>query len=594
MGSGFRDSLSPFAFRPPRRKITFLFFPDHAAVMRTVFLLFCLLLTPSVAKEKRAAPPAEKITPNPEAHQELPTLETLLPKPPPDSALEPEPRVPAGLVLPPVGPGAPIPDGPPILEPSPDPNTDPAYVLPGPVPGSNPKANERAGRTYSEDSPFIIWGGTQEARSNLFTTAGLVRRDALDALHLGLEWNHPILIQLREPLARSTDRRPPVWTRVSQVPDGFRIEINIVPRHNSVPGTLLRENIVRATLAALILRGHGEEDATGWDTPPPEWLLHGTLALMDYRKQGRKSNLFNLIFQLGSLLSVEEIFGAETEGMDSISQTLYRVSCCGLIMMLIEQPNGPRHLAEMIPSLISGREDTQALITRHFPGMATSANSLSKRWALQIAALAQPGLDEVRSPAESEQLLTGALTLRYVVKPEDKKPGAIRKLFSRRRPDSGDADQAKAGDPGKTPASPAPEEESCDLHEFEKVLSLPDREAILTRVDLNLNLLLLRAHPIYRPVIAEYLNTLKSLIKGRKLKESAESLERLSHTRRQLASNLQEIENFLDDYEVGKMEDKSGAFEEYMRAADDMDKPPAVRPDPVSRYLDALEAEVGR
>lgn len=563
--------------------------------MRSVILLLCLLpLVPISAQENRGTPSPAKTASASELRQELPVSDTLLPLPPPDSALAPGDAFPAGPMLPPIAPGSPLPDTPPKFDPSLDPAGDAVSIGPGVVPGVSPKSNERAGRTYSEDSPFIIWGGTQEARSNLFTTAGLVRRDALEALHLGLEWNHPILIQLREPQARGTDRRPPVWTRVSQVPDGFRIEINIVPRHNTVSGSLLRENIVRASLAALILRGHGDEDVTGWDTPPPEWLLHGTLALMDYRQQGRKSTLFNLVFQMGSLLSVEEIFGAEPRGMDSISHTLYRVSCCGLIMMLIEQPNGSRHLAEMMPALVSGGNDTQALIARYFPGMATSANSLSKRWALQIAALAQPSLDEVRTPAESERLLTDALTLRYTVSSEDKRPGAIRKLFSRKRPNSADTDQTKAGDTSKIPPPPAPAEQTCDLREFQKVLPLPDHEAILTRVDLNLNMLLLRAHPIYRPVIAEYLSTLKSLIKGRKFKESAESLERLANTRRQLAANLQEIENFLDDHEVGKMEDKSGAFEDYMRAADDMEKPPAARPDPVSRYLDALEAEVGK
>jgi len=288
-----------------------------------------------------------------------------------------------------------------------------ADAAPGAVPRVKLQPEDKIGRTYSEGNPFNIWGGTRQQRSNLFTAAGLVRRELLDALHLPDAWSNDIIIQLREPLAAGTDSRPPVWTTVSQVEGGFRIEINLVPRRHSVPGPLLRENLVRAILADAVLQGKQGLNLAGAPSPPPDWLLHGTLALMDYRQLGRMSNTFSRIFQLGRVLSVQDILNADPDEMNSVSLTIYRVSCGGLLMMLIEQPKGAEQLAKLLPTLATAGTDPAVLLERAFPALTGSANSLSKWWSLQIASLSQPGLDEVQKPAETERLLAEALILHY-------------------------------------------------------------------------------------------------------------------------------------------------------------------------------------
>lgn len=568
--------------------------------MRSVLILLLLTLSAPAREEAKAPDP-------------LPPPETLLLEPPPGTL--PPPGTGTGITPPPASdnpaapasapaPAVPTPPAPKTSAPTTRRTTQNSEALPpGPVPLVNMGAQDKTGRTFSDDSPFIIWGGTREQRSNLFSTAGLVRRDTLDALHLGLDWRNNIIIQLREPLTKGSDRRPPVWTSIGQVPGGFRIEINLVPRLGSVPGPLLRENIVRATLADLILRGHEKDDLTGRDMPPPDWLLHGALALMDYRQLGRMSSTFSTVFQLGRVLPISDILGADPESMDSVSLTIYRVSCCGLLMMLIDQPNGPANLEKLLPQLALTEGDPSPLIERTFPALSSSANSLSKWWTLQIAALSQPGLDEVRSPAETEQLLGEALILRYTIKPEEKKPGTLKRLFSKNKTTPAEAngkdgkDLAKTGAAATLPApqpppAPAPQEQSCDIQDFAKVIDLPDHESILNKPNLDLTLLLLRAHPVYRPIITEYQAAIRNLAKGKKLKEASATLERLATTRRKLAGVLQDIENQLNDYETRKSMEKSGTFEDYLRTAAEFERPPAPRPDPVSRYLDAVEAEI--
>ncbi len=457
--------------------------------------------------------------------------------------------------------------------------------LPAPhgiVPGVKLRSDDKVGRTYADNSPFNIWGGNRTQRSNLFTAAGLVRRSVLDALHLPDEWSHPIVLQIREPLSNGTDLRPPVWTAISQVEGGFRIEINLTPRRQAVPGPLLRENLVRAILADRVLKGKQGLDLAGASSPPPDWLLHGTLALMDYRQLGRSSQTFSQVFQLGRVLSVQDILDADPTGMDSVSLTIYRVSCGGLLMMLVEQPKGPEQLAKLLPALGRSGVDQATLIEQTFPELTGSSSSLSKWWSLQIAALSQPGMEEVRKPDETEKLLAEALVLRYAQPaPGEKRPHVLKRLFTR--------DKTTAPAP-PSDGKPLPGQ-SCGIEDYGKVLALPEAASAFNLVDLSLTRLMLRAHPVYRPIIQEYQENIRALAKGKAGKNLPATLSRLAETRKKLAETLRKIEDHLDWYEATQSASPSGSFEAYLEAADVLEKPRPPRGDAVSRYLDEVEAE---
>ena len=478
-------------------------------------------------------------------------------------------------------------DGPPPSPATIPPVNSPARIAPGVVPGFRLQSDDKIGRTYAEGSPFIVWGGTRSQRSSLFTAAGLVRQSVLEALHLPDEWSHPILIQLREPLAAGTESRPPVWTVISQVEGGFRIEISLAPRRQAVPGPLLRENLVRAILADKVLRGKESLNLSGVTSPPPDWLLHGTLALIDYRELGRQSDTFSRVFRLGRVLSVQDILNADPAGMDSLSMTLYRVSCGGLLMMLVEQPKGAEHLNKLLPTLAQSGTDHSALIERAYPHLGGSMNSLSKWWSLQIAALSQPGMEEVQKPAETELLLEEALTLRFTPSAsEEKKPRALQRLFPREKPPVAAADT--------TAPVPAPALESCGIAGFSRVLALPDAASVFSQAELALTRLMLRAHPVYRPLILEYRQSLRLLAKGKTGKNLPATLTRLATTRQRLAANVQGIENHLDWYEATQSTTPSGSFEDYLKTAEDLEKPRPPRGDAISTYLDEVEAEYRR
>lgn len=485
---------------------------------------------------------------------------------------------------------------PPLPAPAP-PATDVPAAPPGPlppiqtgvVPGVKLQSDNKVGRTWSEQSPFNIWGGNQIQRANLFTAAGLVRKAALEALRLPDQWTNPIIIQIREPLPANAKRRDPVWTVISQVEGGFRLEVNLSPHRNTVPGPLLKEGLVRAVLADGILRGNEKMNLQGAPTPPPDWLLHGTLALMEYRELGRMSQTFSRIFQLGRVLSVQEIINAEPKGMDSVSFTIYRVSCGALVMMLSEQTDGPVHLARLMPQLARGGTDHGDLIARTFPGLSGSANGLTKWWSLQIAALSQPGLDEVMRPDETERQLAEALILKYTLpEPKEKKAGPIKRLFGKDKNKKGPEPAAASAQPVTAALQNAP------FEEYPRVLALPEPAAIFNQVDLALTRLMLRAHPVYRPILSEYQEISRQLAKKKTARNLPETLQRLASTRERLGQTLLKVEDHLDWYEATQSTQSSGSFEGYLKTAAELEEAAPDRADPLSRYLDEMEAELGR
>jgi hypothetical protein len=280
--------------------------------------------------------------------------------------------------------------------------------------------------------------------------------------------------------------------------------------------------------------------------------------------------------------------------MDSVSRMIYRSSCCGLLLLLMEQENGARHLAELfkILALMPGEDATA--IARTYPQLASSGNSLGKWWSLQLATMAQPGMDELLDTHETERELANALVLEVPPEPAAaaKKPakgGALSKLFGRKK--KKDDSAPKTGEAGAAPNAAPGAATECPITEYARILQRKDRAEILARVDLSLTKLALRAHPLYRPVLGEYRSLVKALTEGKKEKEAAGTLANLASLRRKLQRDMQGIEDYLDWYEATQSEGLSGAFDEYLRTAEDLAQPRAPRRDSLSRYLNLIEQE---
>ncbi|MEI6536951.1 MAG: hypothetical protein WCN98_16525, partial [Verrucomicrobiaceae bacterium] len=160
------------------------------------------------------------------------------------------------------------------------------------------------------------------------------------------------------------------------------------------------------------------------------------------------------------------------------------------------------------------------------------------------------------------------------------------------KPESVPKSPVAKNQPKKTDESPVMAKHNAgpSIEEYALIAKRPDREKILEH---NLDLLgplKLHANPLYRPLIAEYADIIRLLMKG-KDKNATEKLAELRKRRIEIAEKAKAVESYTDWYEASETKNYSGTFEDYLRLHDKIDREIRPRTDAISKYLDALAKE---
>ncbi|TLD69571.1 hypothetical protein FEM03_16570 [Phragmitibacter flavus] len=215
----------------------------------------------------------------------------------------------------------------------------------------------------------------------------------------------------------------------------------------------------------------------------------------------------------------------------------------------------------------------------------------------------QPPMVPAESPAPPEEAEPEATA-------DEKKPSALNPLNWFRKnepaapenPESAPAPEGPPSDtaqsqqpqtprptPAPAPAPVTPEILTAPLADFAQIMKRSDRDTILqTNLD-RLNALKLRAHPLYRPLIADYALVVQTLLRG-KDKGMSEKIAQLSSVREQIHTQAMDVERYVDTY-IANHSGFSNTFEDYLKLRDQIDEELHPRSDAISQYLDALDKE---
>jgi hypothetical protein len=257
------------------------------------------------------------------------------------------------------------------------------------------------------------------------------------------------------------------------------------------------------------------------------------------------------MFSLDELMSINE---AGFERLDGASRVGFRALSGAMVMALLEQPRGQAAFVSFCNEVARFDGEMPILLRQYFPELNLSEQSLAKWWALTLAKLADTPLTEVLGIAETENLLSEALFIRY--RDQD---GVLRN-------------------------TPLEQWDSVPLDdESERFAAIrPAQEA--------LNRLSLRSFPSYRPLILDYQQVLIEWADFRRLKTLDEVLAALAENRAIMSERAFRARDFLDFMEISAATELSGSFEDYIRLIDDLkERPRPKREDPISNYLDTLE-----
>ncbi|HMJ06015.1 MAG TPA: hypothetical protein VK474_07140 [Chthoniobacterales bacterium] len=405
-------------------------------------------------------------------------------------------------------------------------------------------------RSLSSSRQFIVYGLDARRRGGICELAERCKQDVLHLLGPKARdnWQTPIVIQARYPEADRPEVAP-AQLRVSQTGHGLKFQLDFhLTADLSLPR--IERELLRAIFLEMIYRDRAEIPPGTALVEPPDWLLEGTLALAPARDSTFIAQSLATA-AAGKTLTLEEFLRQKWSLLDSPSRTLYRAYSAALVSVLAENEAGRLRLARFLSDLPDAGNDALADLKAHFPEVGARAGEIENAWENQISRLDGSARYRVLSCAETERELGELLRVHVGAT-------AAPKIYA--------------------------------LEEFPRFVRDPAALQDLKRLTTELLLLSARANPLYRPIIGEY-QEIAALLVRRKTRKIPRRLAELRETREHLSRQMNAIADYLNWFEATQARTLSGAFREYLRAAELAQEPEPRRRDPISVYLDALETQ---
>ena len=453
----------------------------------------------------------------------------------------------------------------------------------------NPGADNLVSRSSSRQ--FIVHGKDSKARGAVCVFCERVKEDLLSLLSQSDRWRYPVVVQLRGDTTniKASSIRPSIY----KLPGGtYRLQIDAV-LGDSFNAETLRDELIHLLVAEIILKSNPDMEALSKGNILPDWLRVGLVEAIEYRKDRESAMLFSAIFKQGKFMSIAQIFESEIQDMNSVSEAVYRTSCCGLILALLSQQEGADKLRKYIVGLVVHKGSSSDLLGKVFPGTAESKNSLEKWWALKLAELAQPTVTDVLSPIKTEEELDNCLKIVFPVNAEgvnqsftkSKKMGrsilSVFKFNSKVKRSEGKRKRDKINKGDRL---------EFYIDEYRQFISYPDLAKILKQNENRLLSLSYRAFPLHRPMIYEYQKILLQIVAG-KANGLDQKLTRLTKLRSLIVRSSNDATDYLNWYEATQLKIRSRVFLNYQETLNDLNRPLPPRNDKLSKYMDEIENE---
>jgi hypothetical protein len=343
---------------------------------------------------------------------------------------------------------------------------------------------------------------------------------------------------------------PPTNLRVSQTGFGVKLQLDLAIGQN-LDGSLVARQLLRVILFEMIYRAEGDLAPGATLVEPPDWLVEGVLALTPGRERETPVEGLSTADKGKSL---EEFLGQRFDLLDSAGRMLYRAYSVALVQLLLNEGGGRARLARYISSdLRRASNDPVDDLKACFPQLR---DDVEKKWGSTVARLSEHQTYQLLTFAESERRLDELLQIRI---------------------SDGSRNRGRA--------------KAANLSELSRRKLSPEEKAAVNHMSQALLLLVGTAHPVLRPVAREYQQIAALLIRGKR-RGIAKRVSHLDGNRKELAARIGDIDDYMNWFEATQMVNQSGAFSDYLKAANQSQVSAPRRRDPLSVYLDALEDQI--
>jgi hypothetical protein len=402
--------------------------------------------------------------------------------------------------------------------------------------------------SMSPSRQFVIYGADATLRGAISELAEQTKTNLLGLLRQRDGWKTAIVINLQSQQANLPEI-PPANLRVSQTGFGVKLQLDLTVGQN-FDGSLVERQLLRAILFEMVYRDDGELAPGARLVEPPDWLLEGALALTPGRE---REALVEALSTAEKGKSLQEFLGQRFDLLDSAGRMLYRAYSVALVQLLLDEGGGRARLARYISNLSHASNDRVADLKACFPQLR---DDVEKKWRSSVARLSEHQTYQLLSFAESERRLDELI-------------------------------QIKISDGSRNRGRPKP----ANLSELSRSKLSAEEKAAVNHMSQGLLLLVGTAHPVLRPVAREYQQIAALLIRGKR-RGIAKRVSHLDGIRKELAARMGDIDDYMNWFEATQMENQSGAFSDYLKAANQSQVSAHRRRDPLSVYLDALEDQI--
>jgi hypothetical protein len=400
-------------------------------------------------------------------------------------------------------------------------------------------------RSVSPSRQFIVYGADATLRGAVSELAERTKANFLALLRRPDRWKTPVIINLQLPQP-NLPKIPTAALRFSQTGFGLKLQLDLSIARD-VDGSVVERALLRAILLEMIYRNRLDIAAGTPYVQPPDWLLDGALALTPGRD---RRPLVEALLLSDKIMPLEEfLWPGRISGLDSPARLVYRAYSFALVQLLVDATGGPERLARYIDNLSCSSTDPLADLKVRFPALDGSAE---KNWRSSVARLSATQSYQLLTFAETERRLDELLCIRI----------------------------SDPGHPTKT----------AQLDHLSQRKISPMEFAAIAAVSQDLLLLAARANPILRPIVREYQQIAALLVDGKR-KGLTAHLARLQTSRARLATRMSEIDDYMNWFEATQSKTKSGAFVDYLKAAQGQNEARPRRRDALSVYLDVLEEQ---
>ncbi len=433
-----------------------------------------------------------------------------------------------------------------------------------------------AGRSVSNSGQFFIYGQSPRARSAFGLYAEEAKEKLRKVLKLRSEWAYPVVIQIREQAPPGRISRY-VRGTVSPLESGYRFQLDVLLVDGFTREELNQELLRLLLMEQVLIERPVLLPDRAEALVLPHWLHAGVAELVRYDREGTPKTLFAGLLASKQVLSVDQILKADSSTMDSISRAVFEASAAAFVRTLLQQDSGTDRMAALMRGIPAFKGTQRELLVTYFPTLGESRHALEKWWALEVASMAERSALDYISSEKTLGRLESALQVRFP-ETEEERNKRIKKM-GKNAPEAGEEISGTA-------------EFICHLEDFEIFAWRKDVSHILASNDVRLQGLSLNCYPLYRVIVEEYLELTRLVRKG-KTRGLERRFEELEARKNALAERLRGVADYLNWHEATQMEERSGAFEDFRRAVEELRRARPVREDAMSRYLDAIEAQIG-